>query len=723
MKSRRHMRQLEHQLRWAGLSVVVLAAPASFAADCPKPILEQCANVDYRASSCGRTHDAYCQALVESEWKARWEATPKRTVLLPAEMGGHVATVAYESHQPKETWFEGMHQTLAGQVLKGQVLYRKNLVNLTKSETAYLQQLKDWDANGPQLSSCQEYVHEKYYDFSRFELRAGQHGDDYHAAMISAYGKDGIAYRPLYSRDQAKLEPIWDGKAVAKNAYFQFVPGPYPEGTSSYVFTSDAAKVANNVTARQWATPSDSWHEAQAQKLANFPDDVLNQFQQEQETFDALLRKREAVYAEWARNSKLLKTRNHATEDLDKSAAEQLYSLDKTLETLLVAAQQRGCLDTTKVTACDWSPRRYMKMVEEAMGPRREADLQACLFLTGNDFSETSFVRNAGQLRIQELGLKDYTLSPTLLSQYLATYGQFIRNLDRPVNPSTGAVRHGGESSDGGYAGDNWFGGGYNYTAGWEVTQGATAGMLARWCDSNARLYGEFNAYVNVFGPTRQEVAHVNGEAATAGNGIRIRLGARVLGQTVYTHDQSYPLRVTFAEGRPFFQSDAARASATFMVWFIPVTVTGGISAEAGVRMSIGGAITRNCTEDLLGLDLTGTITPYASVSGFASVGIGVPGFQVAVRGTLVIARVNVPLQGDIGIYLSSPSHPTYPNTLVLHLQSRLDIEMRFLDGRLSLYGELGPFRGEFPIISWNGFGNRVNLYNEATTLPLARLY
>ncbi|WP_164020571.1 hypothetical protein [Pyxidicoccus trucidator] len=720
MKLGKHMRKL----RWAGLSVTVLAAPAGFAADCPKPVLDQCANVDYRASSCGQTHDAYCQGLVETEWKARWEAGPKRTALLPKEMGGKTATVAYETHQPKETQFEGMNQTLAGQVLKGQVLYRKKMENLTEDEKKYQEQLNAWDGNGTQLTSCQEFVHEKYYDFSRFELRAGEHGDDYRALITAAYGKDGIAYRTLYARDQAKLAPLWDGKAVAKNAYFRFTPGPYPTGANGYVFKSEAAKLANNATARQWAAPSDSWHEAQAKQLANVPDDVLNEYQQEQESFAALLRQRETVYSEWYQNSKLYKSRDHSTEELDKRAAEQLYSLDKALESSLVNAQKQGCLDSQKLTACDWSPRRYLKMVEEAMGPRREADLQACLFLTGNDFSEKSFVRNADLLKVKGLEQKDYTLSTTLLSQYIVAYGLHIRNLDLPVDPSSGEVRHGGESSDSGYSGDATFGGGYDYTAGWEVTQaGGTAKMLGAWCDTNARLYGEFNAYVNVFSPTRFEVAHVNGEAATEGNGIRLKLGARVLGLTVYTHDQNYPLRVTFAEGRPFFQSDAARASATFMVWFIPVTVSGGISAEAGVRMSIGGAITRNCTEDLLGLDLFGTITPYASINGFASVGIGVPGLQVAVRGTVVIARVNVPLYGDIGIYLSSPSHPTDPNTLFLRLSSKLDIEMRFLDGRISLYGELGPLHGEFPIFSWSGFGGRVNLYNESKSFPLARLY
>ena len=88
-----------------------------------------------------------------------------------------------------------------------------------------------------------------------------------------------------------------------------------------------------------------------------------------------------------------------------------------------------------------------------------------------------------------------------------------------------------------------------------------------------------------------------------------------------------------------------------------------------------------------------------------------------------IVSSLNVPLYGDIGIYLSSPSHPTDPNTLFLRLSSRLDIETRFLDGRISLFGEVGPFPFEVAIFSWTGFGGKVNLYNESKSFPLARVF
>ncbi|MFP2964021.1 hypothetical protein ACLEPN_41510 [Myxococcus sp. 1LA] len=726
MNQRKHTKQLRRQLRWAGLSATVLAAPASFAQDCPKPTLQQCVDADYRASSCGSVHDAYCQGEVEQQWKAGWESAPKRVALLPDELGGGVDTVAYQDFVPTKTRVVGMDQTVMGQVLKGQILYRKNLENLSKDEQAYFEQIQRWEKNGTQVTSCQEFVDEKYLDFSRFEREAGRYGDDYRAFFNAAFDKGGIAHRTLYSRDQEKLAPVWGEQRTAKNAYFRFTPGPYPKGTEGYVFKSEAAALANNVEARNWVTPSDEWHEKQSEQFSQFADDVLNHYQVEQESFSALLSQRAAVYAEWQQASKILRSRDHQTVELDKQTAERLYGLDKAIEESLVKAQKDGCLDANGPTVCDWSPRRYKTMLEAAMAPRREADLQACLFLTGNDFGQESFVRNADKLKVKGLDLKDYTLSSSLLSQYIAIYGNHIHGLNTPTNPSTGAVRHGGESSDSSYAGDSTFGGGYDYVAGWEYVQPAS-GLRNKaggaWCDSDLRLYGEFNAYANVFGPTRHEMVHVSGEAGTEGNGIRLKLDARVLGISLYAHDQHYPLRVTFYEGKPVFASDAAKASTTFVIVFVPVTVQGGLSAETGVKMNIGGAVSRRCEEDLLGVDLYGTITPFASVKGFASVGIGVPGLQVGVRGEVVIARVNVPLYGELGLYLSSPSHPTNPNTLFLRASSKLDIELRFLDGSIKLFGELLFLKGEVTIFSWNGFGNTWNIYNETKSLPLVRVY
>ncbi|NOK11567.1 hypothetical protein [Corallococcus exercitus] len=727
MSLRRTPVRLPRPVRWAMLSTLSLAAPQALAASCPQPTLTECSNVDYRASACGQENDSYCQGLMESEWKARYTAASKRAALLPDSMGGGLETVAVQPNAVTSTLFSGSDESIVGQVQRGQVLARKGYKNLTKVEQAYDKQRQEWDANGVLERSCQEYVHEKHYDFSRFEQEAGRFGDDFRALFTAAYGSGGIAERTLFSKDGVKQAPLWDGKTrVAKNAYFRFVPGPYPQGAKAYEFTSEAAWKANNAEARQAVLPSDAWHQAMSKSLSKVADDVLNDSQQRQEAFAALLDRRNAVYASWQRESEMLRGRDFSTVELDERTAEQLYGLDKALEASLVKADAEGCLVTDTVTACDWSPRRYKAMVDAVMVPRREADLRQCLTVTGNDFGVESFIRNADRLKLKGLELKDYTVNPTLVSAYVKALAEYLASQasqqQPPTNPVTMTKRQGMDFSAGGYSGDNNFGGGYSLRAGWELSTPGSA-FNGNWCDTNASIFSELALYANVFSPTRTEVAWLSGRASTLPSAIRAELSARVLGKSIFTFDQSYPARFTFIERKPFVDKDAARASATFMVWFIPVTVSGGLSVEVGIATSMGGALGRDCTRNLITLDLLGNIGPYASANGFVAVAFGIPGLQVGVRGTLTLLSFSLPLEGRIGVALSSPTHPTNPNTLFLGLGTSLNMTLRSLDGRLSLFGELGFLKAEFPIVSWQGIGTSTQLFNDQHYLPLAQLY
>ena len=627
MSMRRLPFRLPRPARWALLSTVALAAPQALAASsCPKPELTECSSVEYRGSECGKEYDGYCQGLLEKEWTVRYESAPTRTAIIPDSLGGGVSTVAVQDNPVVTSTFEGSDETVVGQIQRGQVLARKHYKNLTEVEEAYDKQRKEWDDNGTLERSCQEYVHEKYYDYSRFEQEAGQFGDDYRALFTAAYGSEGIAERTLFSKDGEKLLPLWDGDTrVEKNAYFRFVPGEYPKGTQAYTFSTEAAKKADNAEGRKWVAPTDAWHLSMSEALRETPDDVLNDSQQRQEAFTALLGRRDAVYLEWQRTSKALKARDFNTEELAAQTAERLHALDKAIEVSLVRADKEGCLTTDETTACDWSPRRYKAMVDAVMVPRREADLGLCLTLTGNDFGVESFVRNADRLKIEKLDQQDYTRSPQLVQSYLRIFAEWLEQQPEPVQPATMTKRHSQDFSADGYAGSNDFGGGYSLRAGWELTTPGTA-FSGNWCDTNASISSELNLYANVFSPVRAEIAHLEGRAFTEPSAIGVHLGARLLGFSIFTYDHSYPTRFTFVQSTPFVDKDAASASSTFMVWFIPVTVKGGLSAEVGIRTTLGGAVTRDCTKNLIALDLIGTVGPYAIANGFAEVGIGVPG-------------------------------------------------------------------------------------------------
>ncbi|RKH71820.1 hypothetical protein D7W81_07015 [Corallococcus aberystwythensis] len=715
-------------MRRALLTTLALAGPSAMAGIiivpppppppplCLQPSLSQCSSVTYRNSYCGAQYDAYCQTQVETAWTARHNAAPKRTAVLPQSLGGGTGTVAYQAPQVLNTAFEGGNTTVAGQVLRGQVLARKGYQNLTAAEQAYKAVRDAWETNGEGIRSCQEYVHEKYYDFSRFEQGAGAYGDDFRALYEASKGTGGIASRTLYGKDGQALAPLWTSTSRApKNAYYRFAPGAYPPFTTKYLFTSTAATKANNVLQRTAVTISDAWHQAMSTALIKVPDAVLNDSQRRQEAFEDLLARRDAVYAAWQRQS----AKGLTTASINSQTALQLRTLDQSIESALVAAETEGCFET-KVprTSCDWSPRRYKVMVDKAMMARREADLSRCLLLTGNDFGEESFVRNAERLQLASLPDHDYTLNATLLTSYLQAYLQGLKDGGGLLDASTRTKRKGNTQSDSAHVGDDKFGGGYTFVGGWAVDSFGEG----LWCETDARIFAALDVNVNVFSTNRTEVAHLEGEASTQGNDIRLKLNARVLGVELYNHDMAYPMHVTLVQETQFPRTDAARASGTFMVWFIPVTVTGGISATAGVRTELAAALTRDCAMDTVDLDLDGLVAPFGNVSGFVSVGAGVPDLQVGVMGSLTLINHALPLQAELGVHLTSSAHPTDPNRLFLHVEARLDQQLRLLDGTLSLFGQVGPFKGEFPLVAWPGLGTTNTLFTEAVDLPLYQL-
>ncbi|MBN1204579.1 MAG: hypothetical protein JXB05_06610 [Myxococcaceae bacterium] len=701
-------------LRAAAYALVLGTSLCASAQTCPKPTVSECVDESYRSGACFPNYKSYCESLIDTEWETQVGKLPQVQRLLPDELGGSVAAVgSLAPVQPTTSNFAGLTTQVSGLVSANQILHRKNFQNLSQAEAQHAKALKEWEGNGTLIRSCREYVHEKYLGYSTFEAKAGVHGADFRALLNHAFSNDGIANRTLYGSDQKPLAPIFDGKVKApKSAYFLFQPGPYPSGQLPYEFKSDAAAKANNPTARSFYAVTDSWHAQMSKQLVKEADDVLDELRVKQRDFEDLLAERQGIWDSYQAVVKQAKN----PEVLAKQVAQDLRTADARIEAALIKAEQDGCLDAQAVTRCDWSPRLYKDMVSRVMDQRRQQDLTQCLQLTADDFSDTSFVRNALLLKLPGLKLKDYTLSPSLLAEYLAIYWEYIGGLGEPKDPSTGTTRRGGTYSDGGEFGDrSTFGGALNYGGEWSATWGS------RFCDAELRFGGHATASAWVFG-AGGEVAHVEGFLETDNNDIHMFILARLGGSEVYRNDTRAPAFLDFQVANPtFVDGTVGEATGTFWIAFIPVTVSGGISANIGVEFRLGGQVSRDCSMDMVGIDLTGSMKPYTGVSGFASVAVGIPGFRAGIRGSVLIARVDVPLRGSAGIYLSSTSE------LILRLRLSLAIRQRYLDGRISLFGELGPcpfcIRGEVTIVSWSGFGGpEVPIFNESVDVPLTRL-
>lgn len=689
-----------------------LAGPAA-ANPCPTPTLNQCVDPVYQAGSCYPGYKTQCTSMVTSAWNTQVGALPTRVEQLPDSMGGGLAQVGQTTPLvATKANYLGFDTLTAGLTAKNQALYRKGFANLTPDEQAHYGDLKNWAANGKAISSCQEYVQEKYRDYNDFE--SNNYGGDFREIFKNASAS--ILGKTLYGTGAAPLTPIFDGQTkVEKNAYFLFSPGPYPAGAQGYSFTSSASKAADYAPARTYYPESDSWHAQMNNDLANVNDDILDGLQVQQDHFKALLAERTRVWDLYSQTMKQLTGAALAT--LEKDTTQRLTKLDAQLDSALIAAEKAGCLDHSKLSSCDWSPRRYRESIDRVMTGRRDQDLSQCLHLTGNDFGPNSFVRNAQQLKLPGLPLNDYSVDPDALGTYLATYGSHLHALPLPIDPPTGLTHRSDSYSDGGEVGDrSIFATSLYYSGGWYADWGST------FCDANAGLDGSAVLSIWVFGGGG-EVFNLQGSVGTeAPSNIGVHIYGRVFG--IDTHlDWVHPAMVDFQVADPtFFDGTIAQASATFVIVFVPVTVKGGLAGSIGIEFRLGGDVQRFCATDQIGADIIGTITPHASLDAFAAIGIGVPGFFVGVKGTVTICRVGLPFTASVGLYYASPSHPLYPNTMLLHLTTGLGIQLHFLDGKIALYAELGPLSASFTIFSWTGIGGDVSLFDASWEAPLASL-
>ncbi|PTL79155.1 hypothetical protein [Vitiosangium sp. GDMCC 1.1324] len=284
MKLKRVMRDWLQRSAWAGASLTVAlgagsASAAITAPTCtePEPTLQQCLADGYLRSVCGQYYAQRCNDLIEAAFNEAWAAlTEERVAKLPDALGGGVSTVRVSHHQdPSTIRVEGGTGTYVGTVLKNQLLHRKGFTNLNDSDLAQNALLTQWNTNGEQLTSCEEYVYEKYYDYSRFEDRLGRYGTDYRAIFNAAYASDGIANRDLRDRSGNVLGSVFGSQAIPKNLYFLAEQGPYPDGSSPYHINPELLALVPTA-GRQFYTPTWSWNQQMSSSLQGYNDDELN---------------------------------------------------------------------------------------------------------------------------------------------------------------------------------------------------------------------------------------------------------------------------------------------------------------------------------------------------------------------------------------------------------------------------------------------------------------
>lgn len=140
-----------------------------------------------------------------------------------------------------------------------------------------------------------------------------------------------------------------------------------------------------------------------------------------------------------------------------------------------------------------------------------------------------------------------------------------------------------------------------------------------------------------------------------------------------------------------FFHQDAQ-----FYVGPVPITATFEATGTVGMR--------GNMDYNQNSKDLTCTVTPYASVDAFGSIGFGVTGFSVGVQGELNLVSVGFPVTNTI-------------NTESFAYNATSDVTISTLEGSLSLYADATLVKYTKEVASFDGYSASSTLFKVNGTL------
>lgn len=292
-------------------------AQAQVPEDCPVPSYEQCTsdsrnasdpNQSFWSSSCGeqelaawQTDTGLCATYVSQDLVDQAPGSERVVYLPPAARrdGNSIVT----SRSAPYSYAGHYSQGLLGSY--GNLSQRGLLHTLVDGlDVSSLPGRSAWAANGLNVASCDEYVYEKYYDFSLFEDTVLVAAGDARAVFDAAYAPGAIGDRALSGQEPASKsrntqhELSWFGK-YPKNIYFEFAQR-YPTLPASTPYPMDP----DFKERIERATPVEhdlKWHWEMSQALASQPDDLLYAMAEKQAGFAKLLALRTRVYNKWAK--------------------------------------------------------------------------------------------------------------------------------------------------------------------------------------------------------------------------------------------------------------------------------------------------------------------------------------------------------------------------------------------------------------------------------------
>ncbi len=455
----------------------------------------------------------------------------------------------------------------------------------------------------------------------------------------------------------------------------------------------------------------------------------------------------------------------------------RLYRIDARIEQALLDARAAGCLEADVITPCDWSPRRFAQRVLALYSTEREDDYTYCVDntpegfgrLDGHDLgvpqnglrpypgieldgaARTCLLAADGALLAGDADTTGqancadcnrWSASTTAVEQYFRCFESHkqlilkvvVDALGQDAITPDGKLKLQGSTGESTMLGDENFNITASYGFGWAIGEFSTYADAddPDRCDLRPEAYAHFDVDATALFFSQSLVhaaAHTRlyDAAKDAGEADRLQLPAGVdpnrlevelLGIEVVGAD----LDLDWSDGFNVMRDEWSEggtlvsAGATFTIGFVPVTIAGGVAGRIGVDYTVDFEVpfAAQATCDLFAL--TGKVSPYAAVEGFASATVNAVVAEAGVKVYLTLLRIDLPF--DVSLTLGINAH----NELALRLSSSLDLVVSFLSGRVAAYLRVLWEEWEATLFSWNGPRFTKSLMDHGIDMPIASL-
>ncbi len=613
---------------------------------------------------------------------------------------------------------------------------------MSAAKVAHVDFRHPWEKDGRVVNSCEEYVWQRYTTFSRFETRAAELGGDYAAVFDAAYssGSPGISNRPIRDEVGNTTLTITFPSSSPKNSFFawnwnQSDTFAYPNGTPrkfDWFGPGSGPRLAKLSAGYNYWTWD--WNKLRTEGQwyqANFNIDLMEELDAKKYAFEQLLAKRRATYREHGEAMNVLLRQVTCTDgagfplhgfpcgrpipglaELDAQVGEQLYALDTLIDAALTEADALGCLSATR-TACDWSPRGFLRLVTEIVDPRREADFARCVAVTANNFGSTGRLATLESAGIPKAGIPpgDYNASSVALTSLIEGIASYIATVKAkfPIDPASGKPKLGASDSDEQSIGSGVFGARYGYSVGWELMGFGTDAKLS---DANIHVWSRFNADVSVLGGSTNVIDAVAEVKPYGTTQFERDVHVRVLGKDLFTPlsgtspDPTWNIVITGG-----VKQKLAETYAIIVIVAVPVKLSAGVSGDVGFTANVYGALERKPDEDTskdgIALVVEGGAGPRMGLSGFAAAAVELVVVRAGIKGELTLLALELPMSVNVSVKL------TTDGSFVLEGDTRMDIVMRALSGRIAVFLESIFGDTEQDLVNWSGLELRENVFQQ----------